>query len=122
MANPNVRRTAQIAANMDAIVRSKELVEHELLIVRGDARVAYRHCRCAAKHAHNLNAGLPGATEGCANAEAAMTAREAVLATERLHRIDCTLAYMMRKELRLIDELRNANAALEAGAPIEAVA
>jgi hypothetical protein len=108
MANPNVRRSVQIAANMDRIARSSDLVERELAEIRGDARVAYRHCACAAREAHNVKA---------TSAE-----REAMLATESLHKAGCALAKLMRREQDMIAELRAANAALEAGAPLEAVA
>lgn len=108
MANPNVRRTVQIAANMDRIARSKDLVERDLIEARADARVAHRHCTCAARQAH-----IVGATDA---------EREAVLASHHMHRTDCALAKLMRDELELIAELRAANAALEAGAPLEAVA
>jgi hypothetical protein len=108
MANPDVRRSSRIAANMDAIARSSTLVNHELVDIRADARVAYRHCTCAAREAHD--------------AKATGAEREAMLASESLHRAGCALAKLMRREQDLIAELRSANAALEAGAPLEAVA
>jgi hypothetical protein len=103
--NPNVRRSSQIAANMDAIVRSKDLIEHDLAELRADARVAHRHCTCAAKQAN-----VAGATAA---------EHEAVLATAALHKQGCAFARIMKRELDVIAELRNANAALEAGAPVE---
>lgn len=108
MANPNVRRSVLIESNMNAIARSSTLIEQDLKLMRGDVRVAYRHCTCAGQAAQAV---------GASKAE-----RESALATNTLHKTGCAIHDLMRQEALLIEELRRANAALEAGAPLEQVA